>query len=320
MSLLTKQRHWLPSKYGVVRTAMVVTSALMAAVGPAPADTTEHKYLIQARQLEDVGGSERINYSGKLRMLSQRIPAATRNLVAGHEVDLARDMLAGATAEFTKIANALEHGAPDLNINGEEHRRKTLVAITKLNSVWEPFANATVAILNGDHGQAQLDTVLDGNMDLLARAKLLVSEISGEYANPAEMTQADALLVDISGRQRMLTQKMAKEACLLYTDRGTETTASDLSGTAQTFHLSLTALTDGMPEAGILEAPTPEIRDGLDVVWSSWTLVKPKLEKLIAGDQLTDAEQADVFLLLNTALRDMNTVVGMYSNYAKRML
>ncbi|MBM7067985.1 type IV pili methyl-accepting chemotaxis transducer N-terminal domain-containing protein [Actibacterium sp. 188UL27-1] len=316
----TKSKTWLPSTTRAAKSMALLSAAAISFAAHVHADPSGGDAIVKTRQIADVGASERINLSGKLRMLSQRIPAATCNLSIGYQADVAHQMLSNATAEFAKITNALEFGDPDLNINGAEERRKTLAALEALHGTWDPIHIAIMAVLDGDHGHDRINEILSRNMDLLAKAKLLVSEISGEYSNPAEMTQADALLVDISGRQRMLTQKMAKEACLVYSGRGTSDTAQDLANTLQTFDISLTALTNGLPDAGILAAPTSEIKEGLDVVWASWIPIKQNLEKLIAGEKISEAEKSDIFLRLNIALRDMNTVVGMYSNHAKRML
>jgi hypothetical protein len=49
--------------------------------------------------------------------------------------------------------------------------------------------------------------------------KLLVSDLLAQYSNPNAMLQAIAMLVDISGRQRMLTQRMSKNFCLMVRHR-----------------------------------------------------------------------------------------------------
>ena len=49
--------------------------------------------------------------------------------------------------------------------------------------------------------------------------KLLVSDLLAQYSIPNVMLQAIAMLVDISGRQRMLTQRMSKNFCLMVRHR-----------------------------------------------------------------------------------------------------
>ncbi len=283
----------------------------------APAEQGSEQ-LLEAQLVEDVGASERVDSSGKLRMLSQRIAAAACNLAADNDPDAAKQILHATVAEFELIATALEIGNTDLNIIGAEERRKTLFAIEELRTEWAPIKQAAEGIAANGLSKAEIEVIFAGNMPLLERAKLLVSEISGQYSDPAAMLQSDAMLVDISGRQRMLSQKISKEACYLWSDGAAQASTDTLQGTMSLFETSLNALISGFPDAGINPPPTPEIVAGLDLVNDDWIEVKAYLDRLIAGETLTSEEQADTFQMLNTMLKDMNAVVQLYTKFAKR--
>ena len=124
---------------------------------------------------------------------------------------------------------------------GAETRRKTLVQIHDLREKWAPVKAAADAMAAGDGSEAHLGVVLGQNMAVLASAKLLVSELVGQYSNPFEMVQADSLLIDIAGRQRMLTQKMSKESCMLANQSTDGETADALRGTMDIFEKALFA-------------------------------------------------------------------------------
>ncbi|MFQ6549519.1 type IV pili methyl-accepting chemotaxis transducer N-terminal domain-containing protein [Aestuariibius sp. 2305UL40-4] len=288
--------------------------------GPAQAgqhDGTIDNLVVRAQLVEDIGASERVNYSGKLRMLSQRIAAASCIMTAGIEPELSRDVLAAAAAEFEKIANGLRNGDADLNMIGAEERRKTLVALDTLDAEWAPIRAAVDEMLGGGDVAEQNAIVAERNLPLLKAAVKLVSEISGEYSNPAEMMQSDAMVIDISGRQRMLTQKMSKEACQIWSGTGSAETPDMLRKTMGLFDTSLNALDQGMPAAGIIPPPTEEIAAGLTALLEDWAGIKAVLEEVAAGAQLDGAGKAALFGDLNTALRDMNAVVGLYTSFAK---
>ena len=273
--------------------------------------------LANGANIKDIGASERVNYSGKLRMLSQRIAAAACNYGGGIDSAGSKDILTNATIEFDKIINALEFGDPDLKIIGSEKRRKTLAAIEALSSQWKPVKEATeTLIVQGPSDNAET-IVTSNSIPLLERAKLLVSELSGQYSDPTAILLADAMLVDISGRQRMLTQKMSKEACLIWEKGSDPELQKALSGTMQTFEISLRALRDGLASAGIKPAPTPGIESGLDDIWSDWLEVKPLLALAVDGEGLGGKERAAVYTRLNVALKKMNDVVGLYTAFAK---
>lgn len=273
--------------------------------------------IVPAQFLEDVGASERINLSGKLRMLSQRIPAAACNEHAGIAVEQSKAVLHGAREEFDTIIAALEFGNDDLNIIGEEDRRKTLAAIAALHAAYDPLHGALddIEITGGTDEEVLL--VAENNMDVLDAAKLLVSELSGQYADPTALLQSDALTIDIAGRQRMLTQKMSKEVCLVMSDIYADASLEVLYGTINTFETALNALQFGMENAGISPAPTDEIEAGLARVQADWAEVSSLVKEVAAGGTIDNEARALVFTGLNTTMANMNAVVGLYSENSK---
>ena len=262
----------------------------------------------------ETNAQQRINFSGKLRMLSQRIPSAACHLATDISPDAARGLLTGSVAEFDKIINALEFGEDsDLNIMAPETRRRTLERIATLRERWEPMKEAAEALAAGNAEQAQIDFILNNNLPVLAAAQLLVEELVKQYSNPNATTQAMLFLIDISGRQRMLTQKTSKESCMIEGGFATETTLTDLEGTIGIFEASLEALRFGMPMVGVNPPPNDEIAVGLEGVLQDWQQVTPYLDTIRSGGDLDDEQDAAKFQGLNTTMANMNTVVGMYT-------
>lgn len=270
--------------------------------------------------LEDTGASNRIDLSGKLRMLSQRIPAAACNLAAGIDADTSAAVLNSAAAEFEQIVNALEFGDESLGIIGVEERRKTLVGLRKLREAWVPMFGGAQRIAGGE-GSADLITgIADESAEVLRIAKLLVSEISGQYSNPTAVLQIDALTIDIAGRQRMLSQRISKNICLIASGVNVDVAMAELDGAAQTFETSLNALLNGMPDAGIKAPPSTEVADGLQVVVADWADLKPTVARVLASETLDAEQRAAAFNGANRMTGDMNKVVGMYSQASKQDL
>ena len=298
----------------------IAAAALVLTLPLTPATANEHwtaEELRIAKIIEDVGGSERINLSGKLRMLSQRIPSAACHLNSDVAPTAAKDLLNGATAEFQKIVDGLEFGDPDLGVIGEENRRKTLIAIQNLRDNWKTVFERVIHLNDVGHDDDDVRHLAEHNMPLLGTAKLLVTEITGQYSDPTSLLQVDSLRIDIAGRQRMLTQKMSKEACFALNDINTEANIKAMKGTIQMFDLSLHALRDGLPAAGIKPTTNPDIKSKLDVVFEDWAAVKPDLEALAEGKTWDAATWEHVFIGLNKTMKDMNTVVGMYAQASK---
>ncbi|NNE89938.1 MAG: hypothetical protein HKN27_17870 [Silicimonas sp.] len=303
-------RHTLIALSAAAAFSVVVTTAPVGA---------QNAKVIKTVAIEDDSAEERINFSGKLRMLSQRIPSAACHLANDIDQEASKKLLENATIEFEKILRALEFGDADLNIHSSENRRLTLARIHALRENWEPFKATAEAIIAGDASEENMQSLFSDNMNLLEFAKDLVSEVVEQYSNPTKLLQADAMLIDISGRQRMLTQKMSKESCMLASSLKTKNTPDELQGTMEIFELSLNALRHGLPEIGIKKPPTNEISAGLENVFKEWMQVKPMLMAILAEADNVDAElNKQKFHALNSTMATMNKVVGMYAVAAKR--
>lgn len=294
--------------------AAVVAVSVVAAATPATASDTR---VVPTALAGEDNAEQRINFSGKLRMLSQRIPSAACHLSRGIDTEGAGKLLVAAPAEFEKILTALEFGDPDLNIQNAETKKKTIFRIHELREKWEPLKAAADAIAAGTGTDADVNYILTHNMEVLGAAQNLVSTLVKQYSNPNAVPFASLMLVDISGRQRMLTQKMSKESCMMATPHKSDSTIDDLAGTMQIFEASLEALRFGMAEVGINPPPNGQISEGLNVVVSDWSGVKPAIEAVLAGAELGDDTEATKFQGLNTTMANMNKVVGMYAAASK---
>ena len=274
----------------------------------------------QAQFVEEVGASQRIDLSGKLRMLSERIPALACNRQAGISPETTSELLAQATTEFDTIIQALKFGNEDIGIIGAEERRKTIAAIDVVLEHWTSLHAAVddIAATGGNIDEVIL--LAQNAKPMLAEAKLLVSEISAQYADPTELLQSDALVIDFAGRQRMLAQKMSKDVCLIETGVEVEASKAELASTSQLFDTTLNALRNGMPEAGIAAASEPEIVAGLDVVHKDWMELQPAIELALAGQVLSIEERSLILTNFDRMTADMNAVVGLYSAASKQGL
>lgn len=267
--------------------------------------------------VDNTGGNQRINSSGKLRMLSQRIPAAACVATYSGSSETAVQALKAASAEFGKILNALTEGDPEMGITGAEHRRRTLAKLDEIKVLWEPFNAAIDDILAGKNTEASMKFLSENNMALLEAAKALVTEETAEYANPFEMTAEDALLIDFAGRQRMLTQKIAKESCGVETGNAPLGSVDDMKSTISMFEMTLGALRDGMPAAGVKAPPTEEIHSSLVAATEHWTGTKSLLDGVTGKGSIGSEKQDQLFDLLTQGLKEMNAITGLYTEYSK---
>ncbi|MGL4235210.1 type IV pili methyl-accepting chemotaxis transducer N-terminal domain-containing protein [Tabrizicola sp.] len=277
--------------------------------------------LIPAKlDIVDVGAVERIDYASRLSLLSQQIAANACYLAAGIDADLAKELLIKELAEFDQYIAALRNGDPSLGIIGAEERSKTLKHIDEVEAVWKPFKAAAEAIIAGQDIEKNVALISSTNMTLLERTAILVTDMNAEYANPAELTQANAMVIEIASRQTMLIQRISKDLCGIETGNPTLGTKEDLKKTVELFEVSLTALLNGMPEAGVMVPPTPEILASLQAVSAEWTPIRERLLSVEAMEVIPDEERVKLFEDLDHVGQTMQAVVDKYRTFAKQHL
>ncbi len=267
--------------------------------------------------IEDEGASERIDVAGKLRMLSQRIPATACFAHIGIQTEVSKATLASSAAEFSGILEALQVGAPEIGIPSKEEDFTVLRALKNVHSVWQPLQKNIKNVIDLGGYEWSVAYVANQSVPLLDESIWLSSVLIGEYSEPAVLLQADALTIDIAGRQRTLSQRIAKSACLYSTGLETVYAGDELTEAVQHYDASLRALRFGMPEAGIQATKDPAINDKLDVIMTKWEGVKPILEAVVTGKSITDADREEVYNVMNKLTESMDVIVLRYNDKSK---
>lgn len=265
----------------------------------------------------DSDGADRIRYSNHLTMLTQRVAAASCALTSDVAIEESHYHLEEAMHEIDIILAALRDGNEKLHIFGPEKKKRTLHDIAALDEEWQETHGAVESVLADGHDVESAHIIDDHNLSLLEKAQDLASDISSQYTHPYELTQSQAMLITIAGRQRMLTQKMAKDACEIWTGYHAEEGRADLEATMVIYENSINALKDGMPAAGIIAAPTPAIAKDLDILLSRWNILKGNLNLLLAGEELTDEQKYEIFHDFNLELDELDHLIHDYKEFAE---
>ncbi|MCK0095240.1 type IV pili methyl-accepting chemotaxis transducer N-terminal domain-containing protein [Yoonia sp. F2084L] len=297
--------------------ALVFAASVLSTTAFANNPATGQAASTSGNFIEDIGASQRVDFAGKLRMLSQRVVAAACYADAGIDREDSLAVLNAAAAEFVVIKEALEVGNPDLGIIGPEERARTLAGLERLTNLWTPVGALADRVAAGDGTTADVAKMAELSGPLLEMAKLVVGIISTEYSNPAELLFADAIAIDIAGRQRMLSQRMSKNACLLANGLNTDTARAELQAARDMFDTSLTILRMGEASVGIKAPPTQQIADELDVVIARWATLQPIVDMALEGGTLDEEQLEIMFNGANAMTGEMNTVVGSYSEASK---
>lgn len=185
-----------------------------------------------------------INKAGRQRMLTQRIVKAYAQIHLGVMPEVSRAELAGAVEQFETQLSELEPLATD---------RATREALEAMRSAWRPF-RAAAASPPGSDG---LRALVAGDADLLGAAQKLVLRLQDRAGTPL------GRLVNISGRQRMLSQRMAKVYMLRLAGLDTAALREEMESAQNEFVGALAELR-AAPEN------TDAIRNELDTVALQW--------------------------------------------------
>lgn len=266
--------------------------------------------------IQDIGASERIDYSGRLHMLSQRIAASTCNMEAGTQTLISKGILAGSADELDRILNAVRNGNARMKIIGEETNPRVLAVLGDIEEQWKPIRANIRVIMDHDAQNGSYKLYDLWNEPFREASNLLVSEIAAEYSDPADLLQRDAILVDLAGRQRMRTQKILKEACHIWKDGATDAEKTRLHTTLHVFDKTMNALRFGAL-GGFRPAQSETISEALDTMSGYWYDVRPTLLQVADGQAVSEAQVTDIYLQLNELLIQSDRIVGLYSRYAK---
>ena len=236
-------------------------------------------------QVQDIGDA--INKAGRQRMLSQR--CAKAYLALGMELTDAgaRQVLDASLALFDRQLVELKVFAPNAAIKS---------TYQELESVWSDYKAALVGAKPA-HERVPALIELDGRVLSLAnKGTGLYEAVSG---------RSQGRLVNIAGRQRMLSQRCAKFYLALAWNAGVHDAKAELDKARGEFVAAHRVLADA-PEA------TAEIRAELELAQNQWVFFDNALQQGNASGQAS-RRASEVFRASEYVLQVMDRVTGMYA-------
>lgn len=225
-----------------------------------------------------------INKAGRQRMLSQRMGKAWLGLGQGIQVDSARRVLDLSMALFDRQLVELKAFAPA----GET--RNTYV---QLEAVWSDYKAVLVGTVPT---QQKAKIMLDHSGKVLALAHKGTGLFELQSGKPA------GKLVNIAGRQRMLSQRMAE--FYLAKNWNVDPTASQAE--------MLKARDEFVPALEVLRnasEATVEIKQELQLADNQWLF----FDNALKSNSASTKAASDVFVTSENLLQAMDRVTGMYA-------
>lgn len=260
-----------------------------------------------------------LNLSGRQRMLTQKMSKEALLVSAGVNVDANRRSLGETMVLFETTLAGLRDGSSSLNLPPTNNKRivKQLDKVRTLYSELKPiFSTATNG---GSLSEAELSTLAAQNVPLLKAMNKAV-KMYERASKKGSLTgnKAMAVIINLAGRQRMLTQKMSKEFLLVHLGVNTAENRLNVRETVSLFDRTLKGLLDGDTDLELPGTKQPDIRQQLEVVSGLWKDFLPVVS--LAADPDATLSQADIQKLAATnlpLLKNMNKAVKMYELLAK---
>lgn len=288
------------------------------AVGATSAPAGQGDYIHDGDPLiEDIGAAERIGAADALRTIAQEAAASACFLFHGVEPDASRAVLTGARKQFRRHYDAILLGNPGMNIIGREEKMQTLTVLQQLEMAWGHVDPLLQDVLDQPDNASALHNLRQSSAAVFEATDKLVGQIAGQYSNPAEVIQRDAILIDFAGRQARLLQEIASHACAIWESDDSALAKDALKASMQTFERSLHALRHGLPDLGLTAAPNQKVADAWDRVMRDWAETRGLLDTLLAGDVFPEDARADLFARMNDKTHRLEDLTRAYVALAK---
>ncbi|MCU7936195.1 MAG: type IV pili methyl-accepting chemotaxis transducer N-terminal domain-containing protein [Candidatus Thiodiazotropha sp. (ex Dulcina madagascariensis)] len=250
-----------------------------------------------------------INLSGRQRMLTQKM--SKEMLLIANNIDAAgnRANLEKTAKLFDTTLKGLRDGSAEMGLPATEGK-VLLKQLAKIGKLWDEFHGLVSQVVSG--GDVDIAKVAELNLPLLKNMNTAVRLYEKE-AKKATGKSA-GVVINLAGKQRMLTQKMSKEMSLVALNYQAVDNKSNLRSTASLFDRTLKGLLDGDADLELPGTKDGAIRTQLGVVGKLWENFKPIVERAssidekgVAKDDLLQMSKLNLPLL-----KEMNKAVKMY--------
>ena len=245
-----------------------------------------------------------VNLAGRQRMLTQRVSKLAIECVL-HLIPDSCNRLQKYANMYRKTLLAFKNGDKSLGIEAIKNR-DALAQIDKLLKMWQPFEEALMKVQNTNgEDKKSLKYIVKHNEELLKESNHLVEIVNimnKKYRNYIE--KANIMLVDMAGRQIMLTQKMTKEFLSIY-QLGMKENKPKLEKSVELFSDTLKILINGSKIHMLPKCTNPKIKEQLLKVSNLWKKIMPFYNK----NSLSKKELVLLLKINPILLKEMNKAV-----------
>mmetsp|Transcript_56523 Transcript_56523/g.103326 ORF Transcript_56523/g.103326 Transcript_56523/m.103326 type:complete len:295 (-) Transcript_56523:111-995(-) len=245
--------------------------------------------------------------AGRQRMLSQKMSKEFLLVAKGiSTTDNKANMAATINLFNASLKKLMAGSSADLIPTPPTSAIQTQLNV--VNSLWSTFSSLLLDNVDASTiSTSVLTDVAEQSVPILVQMNAAV----GMYATAAG-TVAPGAVVNIAGRQRMLSQRMSKEALLVGLNVNKAATLTSLNATRNLFDTSHVGLRDGSTALNLPATSNTCILKQLTTVASIWSQFEPLIAAIISSEAATDAQLTEIATLNPDLLREANNAVTMY--------
>lgn len=259
--------------------------------------------------------SARINVAGRQRMLVQR--AAKSTCLAYQEVHTGASIKESAEAikTFEQTMRALIRGNDKRQIAAEENADIRAVEKVVLNDFRKMVKSAKTDFMFNKVTEKGYASVRENEMDVLKKTMGLVTMMVETYG-ASDIDPDIAKTINLSGKQRMLSQKMVKEICYIASAQKAGEVSADvdsLAGTVSLFETSMNKLINGDPADGIIEPPSWEFSAQFELVMEKYAKVQEIFHRAANGGNVSKADLEAIAVVSEEMLTELENATWLYT-------
>lgn len=250
-----------------------------------------------------------INIAGRQRMLAQRAAKEALQIVLGVEGEKSADNLKKTMTLFEQSLQSLSKGNPSMGlpVPGEAVAK----GIEAEEAAWKILKADLENVLAGKPDVANLGT---SDSEVALEAQALVTLLEGEYQTATGKLWGG--VVDLSGKQRMLSQKMAKEVYQVLLKANAETHRAALKLAVETFDDTQKGLLNGDAKLSLPPTTDKKARAQLELAGRVWARFRPYLEKVLKKETLSAEDLLKVADINIQLLDETEKVVSIFEGLA----
>ena len=231
-----------------------------------------------------------INKAGRQRMLSQRMAKAYLQIGQDIDAERSKKILDGSISLFDRQLVELKNFAPTPEIKS---------AYLNLERAWLAYKDMLVGARPTREGAKKVVAQSDAVLELAQAGAAMLVDLSGSESGP---------LVGVAGRQRMLSQRMAKLYQAVNWGVAPNGAAAELQKARKDFNVGLIALATA-------PATTRAIKDEVELSKQQWLFFENALDAGEAADKKVLA--TNVATTSERLLETMDNITAMFEKLGK---